>query len=305
VSAQGGKPAPTQFEIDPEKGRVVRRDGKGEAWSTPLAGNLGGVTPPHLVADAKRVYVSHADGVTALSATTGTVLWHAKGPSDCLLCSGNLLLAARGNLVTARAVTTGADVFQVRLPVRRPEGGPFSFEPGPIQEVAGLFLVQTGELPGGAGDAFLLDRTGKVRHRFARQVVTGLLQGSDRVFLTSRDVVRLSEGKARWAAPFEQHQWIAGGGLVELKGGDLLAFRYGCIRDSGVDLLRLNPTTGKAVWRAWCAGLGVGHSEYSHHATVAVEGETLRVTSRGSDGTFVEFLNLTTGKRHKRIVQKN
>ena len=150
----------------------------------------------------------------------------------------------------------------------------------------------------------MLDRQGRVRYTFNHQVVAGLRQGKDRVFVTSHDVARLTaDHKARWVVPFEDPEWIVGGGLVEVRGGDLLAFLYSEAADSGVQLMRLN-AAGKVVWRRYCRGLGVAHSEYSHHAKVAVEGNSVCVTSKGSEGTFVELLDLQTGKQLKRTVSK-
>ncbi len=61
-----------------------------------------------------------------------------------------------------------------------------------------------------------------------------------------------------------------------------------------MQLMRLN-AADKVVWRRYCAGLGVAHSEYSHHAKLAVEGNRIRVTSKGSEGSFVEILDLRNG----------
>jgi outer membrane protein assembly factor BamB len=303
----GDKRSP-QYVVDPKARQVVRRDAGGEVkWALTLFGDLDGVRPPHLVWDAQRVYVTHNGGVTALDADTGNVLWHEDGPGDRLLLSGDLLLATdctsgrhvgdRGRLLTAREAATGRAVFHRRLPVE-------DFDPLPIEEVAGLFLVQTNESASGKGDALLIDRDGAVRHRFDREVVAGVRRGEDQVFLTSKDVVRLSaEDKTLWETPFEERQWPAGGGLVEA-GGDLVAFLYGRISDSGVELMRLNPGTGKVVWRARCAPLGVDHSKYRHEAKVTVEGDALRVTSKASGGTFVEVLDLRSGRQRKRTVSE-
>jgi hypothetical protein len=64
--------------------------------------------------------------------------------------------------------------------------------------------------------------------------------------------------------------------------------------------MRFDPSSGKEKWKVYCQGLHVGHSKYSHTATVAVEGEKLRVTSTGSQGTFVEILDLKTGRQLER-----
>jgi len=245
----GGKPPP-RFEIDPAARRVVRLDAGTTRWSTSLPGDVRGVMPPHLLWDAKRVYVRHQGGITALAAESGVVLWHAKGPTDRLVLSRDLLLTTQDGWVTARAVSTGGEVFKVRLP----KGA-----------IAGLFL------------------------------------GQDRVLLTEREVVRLPRGaKARWATPLQNSDWLGDGGLVEVAGGDLVAFSYGPVSDSGVQLVRLDGASGEVVWRAGCAPLGVKHSKYMHDATVTSEGDRLRVTSEASGGTFVEALDLRTGKRLSR-----
>jgi outer membrane protein assembly factor BamB len=300
--AAGTSPA---YKVDPRAGLVVAQSADGKArWSTRLEGHLDGVRDPHIVWDDKRVYVTHKDGVTALDANTGKVLWHTTGPSDRLLLSRDLLLATdctsasyvpeSGRLLTARTLTTGAEAFRVNLPVE-------DFDPLPIEEMAGLFLVQTVESPGGKGNALFIDRQGKVRHRLRRQVVAGLRRGADIVLLTSTDVVGLTpNGTVRWAVPFRSHEWIAGGGLVELPDGDVVAFRYGCISDSGVDVVRIEPSGGKAVWQAYCDRLGVGHSKYFHEANVVVKGGKVQVTSRASGGTFIEELDLRSGKRLSR-----
>jgi hypothetical protein len=298
------KTAPTEIAIEKDN-LVVKRDGSGKLiWSTTLEGGLGRHRDPHLLADSARVYVSHGDGVTALEEKTGRVLWHTVGPSDRLCLSGNLLLAAdctggeagvEGRWVTARAVASGKEVFKVRLPAK-------DFDPEPIVEFAGLFLVQTHEGPDGKGNAFLIDREGKVRHHFDREVVAGRMTGKDRVFLTSKEMVRITPGdKVLWTIPFgSARDWPAGGGLVDVPGGDLLAFRYGVISDSGVRVVRIDPAAGKVVWQASCAGLGVGHSKYRHEAMVMVEDKQVKVRSRGSFGSFTELLDLDSGRQVKR-----
>jgi outer membrane protein assembly factor BamB len=253
ASPQGDEPGSPGFEIDLKGGKIVRRDPGGRIrWSTRLRGDLGGPRVPPPVWDAKQVYVRHNDGVTALSATTGIMLWHSEGPKDHLLASRGLLLAAEhaddSRWLTGRTVLTGAEVFRFRLPA---------------------------------------------------EVVAGLPQGEDHVFLKEREVVRLSPGgKPRWTTALECHP-AAEGGVVEV-GGDLVAFLYCGIADSGVQVVRLNAATGKVAWRAQCDHLGVEHSKYRHEAAVVVEGDRLRVTSVGSSGTFVEVLDLRSGKQLQR-----
>jgi hypothetical protein len=285
-------PDPNDIDFDPP--------GPPPEWSTHLDGDLGRGRDPHLLHDADRVYVTHGDGVTALDARTDKVLWHSAGPGDRMLLSGDLLLATDcrmadrlggGRWLTARVVATGAEVFRVGLPLE-------DFDPLPIEEVAGLFLVQVWGVGSGKGAAVLIDRQGKVYHRFDRQVVAGKSLGRDRVFLTSRDVVRVSPGgEVAWSVPFPYPEWIAGGGLLEFPGGNLLAFLYCQIADTGVQVVRLDPAGGKQVWQAYCPGLGVTHSGYEHQAEVEIDGGLVKVISRGSCGTFVELLDLDSGRQ--------
>jgi outer membrane protein assembly factor BamB len=249
----GSKTSP-RFEIDPAARRVVRRDAGTTRWSVSLPGDVRGVMPPHLLWDTKRLYVRHKGGLTALAAESGVVLWHAKGPTDQLVLSRDLLLITRDGWVTGRAVSTGAEVFKERLP----KGA-----------LAALFL------------------------------------GEDRVLLKGTEVARLPRaGKARWVTPLPKSYPLGNGGLVEVPGGGVVAFSYRSSFDSGVNVVRLDLATGKVVWWARCAPLGVTHSRYQHQASVAVEGDRLRVTSQGSFGTFVEEFDVRTGKQLSRTRSK-
>jgi outer membrane protein assembly factor BamB len=287
--------AEPEFRVDSEKKTVTRQAADGPRWSVQLPGDLG----TDLVSDAERVYFSHNKGVTALDKQTGTVVWHSKGPSYSLLLHGGLLLAVdtHGPFV-ARAAATGAISFRVRLP----DG----LWDEPIREVAGLFLVQT-RVWRGKGNALLIDGKGQVLHRFACGVVDGKLIRNNRVFLNSYDVVGVAPNdKERWKVSLESDFWEkvqVGGGLIDL-GADLLAFRYMKTRDSGVELIRLDSQTGKVRWRATCAPLWVGHSIYIHRAAVTVKGERLIVTSKASGGTFVETLDLRSGRLLKRAAHR-
>jgi hypothetical protein len=130
------------------------------------------------------------------------------------------------------------------------------------------------------------------------EVVAEKPLGQDRLVLTNRDVTRVPPGgKVAWSVPFRDPEWTAGGGLLELEGGDLLAFLYCQIADTGVQVVRLDPAGGKQVWRVYCPGLGVTHSGYEHQAEVEIDGGLVKVTSRGSCGTFVELLDLDSGRQ--------
>jgi hypothetical protein len=92
---------------------------------------------------------------------------------------------------------------------------------------------------------------------------------------------------------------------LDLPDGGRLEFRYGPINDSGVQLRRLGRRGGDVLWEQECAPLGVGHSEYQHDVFVQVEGRTLKVISRGSQGTLFERLDLDSGRRLARSVRKD
>ena len=200
------------------------------------------------------------------------MLWHSSGPADHLLLSGDLLLAAgadgaeNGRWLLARRTASGKEAFRVALPATS------FFDAEPTGEAAGWFLVQTEDDPGGAGVALLIDRAGRVRHQLDRKVVALMPAGDERLVLTSRDVIRLrADGPPRWAAPFARREWIAGGGLVPLEGGDVVA-------DLSAKSLTLESrfcgsTPGRGgKWEVLCQGLDVMHSEYEHHAVVEASG---------------------------------
>jgi hypothetical protein len=138
------------------------------------------------------------------------------------------------------------------------------------------------------------------------QPIAEVTRGTDRVCLTSRHVARVSPaGKVLWLVPFKQPYPIGDGGLTKLQGGDLLAFRFAPLWNSGVDLIRLSPATGKVAWSSRCAELvGVAHSAYRHAATIAIAAHLIRVTSEGSAGTFIEILYVETGRQIRRTVSK-
>jgi outer membrane protein assembly factor BamB len=298
------QPSSSPFVLNHKTKQVARLDAKGKlVWSVKVDDPVGGRLPPDLLWDERRVYLVHKDGATALDTGDGKALWHAQGPQGGLLLSDGLLLGTgpvpNGDgtyswWLFACEVAKGAVVFKTRL-------AEVLSDPDKVQRVAGLFLVQIGELPSGTGHAFLIDRQGTVQHRFDRQVIGGKQVNGDRIFLTSKDVVRvMARGNLAWTVPLADHRWIGGGGLIDLPDGDMIVFRFGRISDSGVSLIRFDPVSGKEKRRCHCRGLGVGHSLYSHTAKVAAEGEKLRVTSEGSSGTFVEILELKTGRQLER-----
>lgn len=290
--------------LDEDGRQIVRRDRAGRIlWTTRLEGDFGVACGSCLVTDAARAYVAQGNGVTALDARSGAIVWHSPGPAGCLLASGDLLLATEckteelvakvGRWLLARSTRTGREVFRVALPIEQ-------FYGQSLEEAAGLFVVQKSEPPGGAGLTLLVDRTGRIHHQFDRQVVALVAGGKSRVALTSRDVVGLSAGgEVQWVIPFQQREWTAGGGLISLPGGGLIAFLYCRIGSFGVQILRLEPTVGRKIWETTCEALfdeSIVTSDFQN-VVVVVDGDRIMVTSRAWAGTFVEALNIETGEQ--------
>jgi hypothetical protein len=272
--------------IDEEAGRVIRRDTAGKVeWSTRIGDKLERTWRLKLLTNGRLIYViQESEAVTALDAATGLVVWHATGQYSCALLSGDLLLLAYyGPRVVALAAESGAEVFQLSLPVKH------EYWPQAIENAAGLFMV------GG----FVFDRAGKLRHRIERHVAAMVPAGTDRLFLTSGDVRRITpDDRTVWSAPFESPEWISDGAITEAPDGDLLAILYGLISNSGVQVMRIDPRSGAVRWRTWCDPLSdVMHSQYKHDATAECFGDRVRVISRGSAGVFVEWLDGRTGAR--------
>jgi PQQ-like domain len=291
ATAAAPPPPRPQLSIDSEGDRVVRRGPSGKLlWATPLEVKRWS----GLVWDDAHACVSEGGGLAGLDVATGKVLWQTLGPTGGLLLDRGLVLAVDRHEVVARTAADGMVAFRVPLPKDR-------FRPLPLRRVAGLYLVQREGLSDSEDFAWLFDRRGTVRHRLDRQVVDGVATGGEAVILTADDVVRLGRwDRTRWTARFKAGHLLAGGGLVPVPGGDLLAFLHCTIADRGVEVMRLDPASGKVAWRAHCAGLGAWHSGYNHRAKLEVAGGRVRVTSVGSAGRFLEVLDLGTGVRVSR-----
>jgi outer membrane protein assembly factor BamB len=279
-----------------EKG-VERRDTTGRVvWSRALEPRYRYALEP--VHDSTHVYVGEDDGVTALDALTGRVAWHRPGPNDRLCISGKLLVAISHGVsphdhwLAAWSTATGMETFRIRLPD--------DFVTAWVQDIDGLILVQEWR-NWHEPDALLIEHNGQVRHRLKLHVLDGRRFGDDRIVLTNCGLIRV--GKTTWTLQANEDETPSisdGGGMRVLPEGDILAFWYNCISDSGVEIARLNPETGSVTWKHTCEGLGVFHSAYSHWAELETRATTARVTSHGSDGTFFEILDLESGRLLKR-----
>jgi hypothetical protein len=282
---------------------ICNDETNGVFWSVALEGRLEGVRPPHLVLSAEAVFVSQGDGVSALHAKTGKILWHSAGPNERMRLSKDLLLATRcgysdvikkeGRCMTARSATSGKEVFRVKLP-------PDFEDPDPIDERAGFIMIHD-DRPAFQGKSLLIDRTGHIQMRWDRQIVDAVSQREDLIILTGEQITRVTlDKKIRWHLPLEGRASGRNGGILRLPEGDILAYQYHDIADSGVELTRLDADKGKRKWRTFCRELGVPHSAYLHEVKVTLEERPLKVTSRGSFGDFVELIDPQTGKQLQR-----
>jgi hypothetical protein len=280
--------------IDEPTGSVVRRDATGKVeWSAKLDEQIKTQWWPNLRADEKRVFVSHPyKWVAALSADTGKVLWRKASSHDCFWLSGDLLLLAEGREFIALAADSGAVAFRLALPAGD------DFRPVEIVETAGMFLVQSHW----HGCAFVIDRTGQIRYQLNEHVADLMPTANGCVFLTENSLVKLGpDHQAIWQIALKWQGWMPYGKIVTTPDGDLVAFHYNGICNSGAEVVRVNPVNGDLRWRMYCQPLAdICHSKYQHDVDVHWINGQLCVVSIGDQGSFVEWLAAGTGKKLRR-----
>jgi hypothetical protein len=176
------------------------------------------------------------------------------------------------------------------------------FDPEPIHETAGLFLVQSSSII--EPFALLIDHQGKLLFRFSHSIRDVLAEGDDWIILTRNQVVRgAADGTIRWTTSFSNEHIGGYGSLVRLEGGDCLAYGHCWLRDYGVDLLRFDPNQGIAHWRTHCSGLQVRWSDDPSPPLVKVKGSRLTVVHSGSRGKYAELIDLGSGRQILRKEQ--
>jgi len=132
-----------------------------------------------------------------------------------------------------------------------------------------------------------------------------LAVGDDLAILAGSGLKRLnSDGKVMWTALWDKVDSWQDGRIVRLRGGDLVATRFGPISDSGVHVMRVTALDGAKRWQSYCQPLEVSHSKYRHRAEITSDLGKLKLTSRGSAGTFIEWLDPQTGKQVRRTREK-
>ncbi|MBI3269841.1 MAG: PQQ-binding-like beta-propeller repeat protein [Planctomycetes bacterium] len=287
-------------EIVFEGGNVVRLDDAGRPlWKTAVGEPLGGVRPPDRLVTGDRVFVAHGKELVALERATGKILWRADEPNDRLHACGHLLLATgrapwtekpHERWIVARDTRLGAMVFVEELGDHE--------DPERIEEVEGLFLLRSAGTGGSAGSTRLFAPDGQLKLSLPERVAALRREGDGWLFLSGE---RLSQVNARIETLWESWEVRAGetdgAELVALPGGDRLAATWCGIADSGVQVVRFRTGKGDVAWRAKCQELGVSHSKYWHRARLELRGERLFVISQAAGVSFVETLDLATGKQ--------
>ncbi len=232
----------------------------------------------------------------AINVLTGKPLRHQPEIARAVLVSRDLQLVLcdsddhKPQLLVARSVIDGEEVFHTLLPV-------IFFGLDSLQEYCGIFVIQDPFHE----TSFIVDRNGKIWHQFDSGTLECKQADENRVFVTGNEVACLSaKGESLWTFKFGPGMFGPGGGAIELPDKSLIAYVYGDIYDSGVSLMRIDPSAGKLMWRAYCEALGVSHNKYSHKASVTIQNQTVQVDSVGSHGEFVATLDLDTGKQLSR-----
>jgi outer membrane protein assembly factor BamB len=290
-------------EILLEGTTVTRVDQRGEpVWSTALGVRLCTVRPPDRLVHNGRVFVAYDVGIVALDYETGREIWRSEGPSGHLHASGALLVAVdctsrrkpEARWLVARNEADGREAFRYELR--------WNAEPDVIQDVGDLLLVRDAWTREGYKSA-LLNHRGKPVITLDKYVARACLMDGDLLLVTNTGLARLgSRGQARWENPVLRATEITGARIIPLPGGDILAYVFCEISDSGIEVARVRGTDGRLVWSTECKELGVSHSSYSQVCYHEIRGGDLIMVSQGAAAHFVEILDLATGVSQRRFL---
>jgi outer membrane protein assembly factor BamB len=301
--------APEACRIEPIEEQLIEKSADGKVvWTKRVEGLQYRFPSLPMLADDERVYAGTSTGLMAVEKRNGRVVWESAEWACGVLLDGDkvITLVDRSEdpegqeeyWVVAYRAETGEKVFETRLPDDL-EYFQHRLEILRISEMMGMYLVQGRDKFSGPGYAVLIDRQGKVWHRGHQRILDGVKVGEDRVLLTSQRVVRLlASGQSQWERVFEWRE--RGGGVVMPGDGTLLAYLYGPNSDSGAQVMRIRIEDGAVMWQVYCQRRGFRHFRYSHNVDAIVDEKTVTVRSAGSSGSWVEVLDLQTGKQLKR-----
>jgi hypothetical protein len=308
VSGPGAQ-AVLACRVEPKEDELIGKGADGNVvWTRHVKGVSYGYSNRQMAKDGERVYAATDAGMIAVEIGNGKLVWESMEGVYDLKLIGDVLVTLMDRSEDVEAVEeywlvayrakTGEKVFETRLPE---DLAYFQnrLESLRISEMTGMYLVQGVHEIRGTGYAVLVDRQGKVWHRSYRRILDGVQVGESRLLVTSKSVVCLwASGQTKWERMFE---WRENGGRM-LKGADgtLLAYLYGPISDSGVQVMRIRIEDGMVLWQVYCDPLGTTHSAYGHDADVTCDDKTVMVRSAGSSGSWVEVLDVQSGKRVSR-----
>jgi outer membrane protein assembly factor BamB len=281
-----------------ESGKVLGRTATGGQWSFPLTG-VRSVRPPDLAVTKRMVVVAVDSELIGLDRKTGKVRWRIAAPNDRLHAAGDVVVSVDSNgalpantnrWLIARRPSDGSEVFRVELP--------HDSDPEALVDVGSFLLVRNDRSPA----SMLVDRTGHVVLKLDERISAAERLQGDWLVVTEKRIARLSpKGETRWELPGFANDFVMGSGVVMLPDGDAVFYNFGRISDSGVELARVALHDGKVRWRRRTEALGVGHSEYHHVAYVRrIPNEELAVVSQGSAGSWLEIVDVETGKERRR-----
>jgi hypothetical protein len=86
-------------------------------------------------------------------------------------------------------------------------------------------------------------------------------------------------------------------GTVFTRWNDILYIAEYCPIASGCDVVALDLTTGKQLWKSRLQGIGpTGHSQYLNLVNMETDGQRVIVTGNEAHGRYIEHLDLQSGK---------
>jgi outer membrane protein assembly factor BamB len=298
VEAATGKTTPLPSEPLQFVGNQLEHvDASGKVlWSVEVPG-FASVRPPDMVVISNRAIVYRNGKLFAYDLGTGQLIWSQPDPMSRLISWGQRIVGIGcvsekdGSVcsVVARNASDGKEVLKTPLPK--------DANPDKLEAFEGRVWVHDSS----HHYSWLIDETGVVRARL--ETILALHELADGwLAMSEKRWLRLDRnGSVRWERKGPPNIFVGAGGFVELTAGEVVAFNYGAISDSGVELVRLNLATGEESWRVGCAPLGVAHSEYFHEAYVLARDNELVVVSQGSSGAFVEVRDLRKGEKLRRF----
>jgi len=313
VRSEGGKFRLKDLGVDAATmtattaGTIARRnssiarlgDGGTERWTHPASWSDSWAESEGIVV------IGQGRGLVAIDDATGKEIWRSGGPWAVPCAAHGLVVAVElgakvalppgspvnENHTIARRLTDGAEVWRA--------GSPLGSLGAHILPAGDLFLVREEWLDGPRRlwtRAFAAD--GSLRFVLDGEAVFAAQQvgvDGETVVVNGERTARLSrDGRELWRV---NPSFVAPGAadIDPLADGSLLLTAYDESSDEGVDLAKIDPTTGAIAWRVHAKGLGVGRYGYSQWVYVEVRGNDFVLVSQATGGYFVERRKIASG----------